>query len=49
MNFDGILNLLGQIVTLALVATILLRGTQFAQIISALGTAFAGSLRAAKG
>lgn len=49
MNFDGLLNLLGQIVTLALVATILLRGTAFAQIVASLGNAFASSIRAAKG
>jgi hypothetical protein len=49
VNLDGILNLLGQIVTLALVATILLRGTAFAQIVASLGSAFSGAIRAAKG
>lgn len=48
MNLDGLLNLAGQIVTVALVATILMRGSQFAQIVKAIAEGFASSLRAAK-
>ena len=48
INIDGILNLMGQIVTVALVATILMRGTQFAQIVTAIGNAFSGSINAAQ-
>lgn len=49
MNADGILNLLGSIVTVALVTTVLMRGTAFAQVINALGNFFTGSLKAAQG
>ncbi len=47
MKPDTFLNLLGAIVTVALVTTILMRGSQAANVIRALGTAFSGSIRAA--
>jgi hypothetical protein len=49
MNFASVLDLLGAIVTVALVSTILARGSQFAQIVNSLGSAFSGAIRAAKG
>lgn len=49
MNADGLLNLAGSLVTLALVVSVLMRGTQFAQIIRAIGATFSGALRTAMG
>lgn len=48
MNPSGIVNVLGSIVTVALVTTIVSH-PQSAQVIRAFGDAFAGSLRAAQG
>lgn len=48
MNVDDIWSLLGAIVMVALVTTVVMRPTS-AQIITALGNAFTGSLRAAMG
>lgn len=48
MNADKALNVLGAIVTVALVTTIVSRSTS-ASVIRAFGEAFSGSLRAAMG
>lgn len=48
MNPSGIVNVLGAIVTVALVTTVVSH-PQSAQVIRAFGDAFAGSLRAAQG
>lgn len=48
MNGDKIFNVLGAIVTVALVTTIVSRPTS-AQVIKAMGDAFSGSIRAALG
>ena len=47
MDAKGLTNIMGAIVTVALVTTILMRGSQAAQVIRAAGDAFSGSLRAA--
>lgn len=44
---DRIFNLLGAIVTVALVTTIVSRGSQSAAVIRSLGDAFSGSIRSA--
>lgn len=49
MNLDRFFNLLGAIVTVALVTTILARGSNAARVITASGNAFSGSIRAATG
>ena len=46
---DKVFGLLASIVTVAMVTSILARGTQAAQVITALGDAFTGSLRVAEG
>lgn len=46
---DKLFNLLGAIVTVTMVTTILVRGTAAAQVITSLGNAFTGSLKAAQG
>lgn len=48
MNVNGIAGILGAIVTVALVTTIVSH-KESAKVISAFGSAFAGSLRAAQG
>ena len=48
MNANGILNVAGAIVTLAVIATVV-SSPQSANVISAIGSAFSGSLKAAKG
>jgi hypothetical protein len=48
MSSSGILNVMGAIVTVALVTTIV-RNPQSSQVIAAMGNAFSGSLRAALG
>lgn len=48
MNGDKLFNVLGAIVTVALVTTIVSR-PQSARVIRAMGDAFAGSIRAALG
>lgn len=48
MNLDGIFNVAGAIVTLAIV-TVIFTSPQTANVIKATGNAFAGSLRAATG
>ena len=47
MNGDSIANIMASIVTVALVTTVLTRGSAAAQVIRAFGDAFSGSLRAA--
>lgn len=47
MTGDRIANLLASIVTVALVTSVLTRGSAAANVIRALGDAFSGSLRAA--
>lgn len=49
MNADRLFDLLGKIVVVALVTTVLLRGTAAAKVISSLGDAFSNSLRVAQG
>lgn len=49
MNADRMFNILGMIVTVALVTTILARGSATASIITAFGNAFSGSIRSAQG
>lgn len=44
---DKVANILASIVTVALVTSVLIRGSQAAQVLRALGDAFSGSLRAA--
>ena len=48
MNPSGFVNVLGAIVTVALVTTVVSH-PQSAQVVRAFGDAFAGSLRAAQG
>jgi hypothetical protein len=48
MNLDGIFNVAGAIVTLAIV-TVIFTSPQTANVIKATGNAFSGSLRAATG
>lgn len=48
MNADKAINVLGAIVTVAMVTTIVSRSTS-AQVIRAFGEAFSGSIRAALG
>lgn len=47
VNVDSILNIVGSIITVALVTTILLRAGGAAQIIRALGDLLTGALRTA--
>lgn len=49
MSAQSITNLLASIVTVALITTVVSRGSQTATVIRAAGDAFAGSLRAATG
>jgi len=49
MNLDRVFNILGLIVTVAMVTTILTRGSAAANIITAFGNAFSGSIRSAQG
>lgn len=49
MNADRVFNLAGAIVTVALVSSVLIRGSQASQVIRAIGEAFSGSLRVAMG
>lgn len=46
---DKIVNIAGAIVTVALVTTVLTRGSQAAQVMRSIGDAFSGSIRAAQG
>jgi len=48
MNFDKLFNILGMIVTVALVTTIVSH-SQSAAVIKAMGSAFSGSIKAALG
>jgi hypothetical protein len=48
VNLDRLFNVLGAIVTVALVTTVVSRSTS-AQVIRALGDAFSGSIRASLG
>lgn len=48
MNANGIVNVASAIVTLAVIATVV-SSPQSAQVIRAVGDAFGGALRAAKG
>lgn len=49
MSADRLFDLLAKIVVVALVTTILLRGTAAAKVVTALGDAFSNSLRTAQG
>lgn len=49
MNFDRIFTIAASIVAVAMVTTILMRGSAAAQVVGAIGNAFAGALRAAQG
>lgn len=49
MTGDRVFGVLGSIVTVALVTTVLMRGSAAAQIIDSLGRAFSSSLTAAQG
>lgn len=46
---DKVANILGGILTIALVTTIILPGRQSAKVIDSFGDAFAGSIKAAMG
>jgi hypothetical protein len=46
---DKVVSILGSIVTVALVTTVLMRGSATAQVITAFGNMFSGALRAAQG
>lgn len=46
---DKLANILGGILTIALVTTVVLPGRQSAKVIDAFGDAFSGSIRAALG
>lgn len=48
MNFDKLFNIVGAIVTVALVTTVVSH-SQSASVINAIGSSFSGSLRAAMG
>lgn len=48
MNGDKIFNLLGTIVVLAIIATLVVNGTNTAKVISALAGGFSGSITAAQ-
>lgn len=47
MNLDRLFNIAGSIVTVALITSVLMRGSQAAQVIRAVGDTFSGSLKAA--
>jgi hypothetical protein len=49
MNMDKLFNLLGAIVVVAAITAAVLPGRQTPQVISALGGAFSGSIKAAVG
>lgn len=49
MNADKIADLFGSIIVIAGVTTVLMRGTQAAQVIRAIGDLFTGSIRVAQG
>lgn len=49
MNADRIFDIAARIVTVALVTTVLLRGTAAAKVISAIGDMFSDALRTAQG
>lgn len=49
MNFDKIANIIGAIVTVALVATVLQNGSNAASVIRSLGDAFSHSIASAQG
>lgn len=47
MNADRIFNIFGGVLTIALVTSVLIRGSEAAQVIRSVGDAFSGSIRAA--
>lgn len=49
MNADKVFNILGAIVTVAMVTTVVMRGSQSATVIKSLGDAFSGAIRASMG
>jgi hypothetical protein len=49
MNFDKVLSIAGAIVTLAMITTVVVNGSNSAQVIRATGDMFSGSIRAAMG
>lgn len=46
---EKVANIMGSIVAVAMVTTVLMRGSAAAQVISAIGNGFSGSIRAAQG
>lgn len=48
MNLDRIFNILGAIVTVAMVAVVVQNGSSTAQVITALGKGFSGAIDAAQ-
>lgn len=48
MNLDRVFNILGAIVTVALVAVVVQNGTKTAQVIKSLSDGFAGAINAAQ-
>jgi hypothetical protein len=46
---DKVANIAGSIVTVALVTTVLMRGSAAAQVIASIGNSFSASIRAAQG
>lgn len=48
MNLDRVFNILGAIVTVALVAVVVQNGTKTAQVIKSLGDGFANAINAAQ-
>lgn len=49
MNLDKVFNILGAIVTVALVTTVVQNGSNAAAVVTAFGNAFSHSLAAAQG
>lgn len=47
MNLDRLFNVMGAIVTVALVTTVVMRGSDSAAVINAFGNAFSNAIRAA--
>lgn len=47
MNLDRIFNIFGGVLTIALITSVLIRGSEAATVIRSVGDAFSGSIRAA--
>lgn len=48
MNLDRIFNILGAIVTVALIAVVVQNGTKTAAVVTSFGNAFSGAINAAQ-